>query len=174
MASDSGPLFGHARNIDRSPPQFIGLFPAFRNECDRPHAEVPQYSRCRAIASGVIRVSGLYICLGLAKFLFIRNALDQGQVSVTFPFLIQPDDNPAARLFDHGLCRGHLFPARAFDAVKDVGTDTMRMDAAQHIFFVVNVTFYEGYGLLSAVVVKDLGERSELGLQVTLGESFDH
>src|SRR4030095_4398728 len=107
-------------------------------------------------------------------FFFEWNAFDQREMTVSLSFLIKPNDDPAAFALDSSLCSSHFFTTRTLDAVEDVSTSAVRVDAAENILAVFDSTHHYRDRLLLSIVIKDLSERSEFGFEFASRETFDH
>src|SRR5580765_4270653 len=95
-------------------------------------------------------------------------------MSVSLAFLVEPDNYTLSRLFYLCLSRRHLLAAVAFDTVKNMRPDAVRMDTAQNVLAAGNVAHDERDSFLLTVVIEDLGIGSVFCSQFSFGKSGNH
>src|SRR5262245_59332492 len=96
----------------------------------RDDAQIVQYfSRPRVLAR-IRRIAQVHIGVGLGHALSLqRAALEQGKMAVPPSILIEPDDDAGPVLLDQRLGNLHLLTTVTLSTVKDMGCETVRMEA---------------------------------------------
>jgi hypothetical protein len=116
--------------------------------------------RARVLA-GIGRVAEFAVRFGLRPPLGLQcPAAHEGEIPVAPALLIEPDDEAATLVRDQRLGEHHLLAAVARHAVEDVGTQVVRVHAAQDVLSRLHLAHHQGDALPVLVVIEELSEQT--------------